>query len=260
MAEQQQKHPPRPAHEADPREAEVGDGPEKSQLQIRPQVDPRGPDVISPLSDTTPYPPHFGTSLVSPPSKTAFEDDAGRGGPDGGAAGDRNPTWFAKKGGDGPSSALGMDSVVVPGCDSGVASLSGFERDAKRGMKGGGTVYPINDVRPDPPAVSVRSYRGGAAGGGAPSVRSTIASASAYDGAMPVAPIGASPGGARTGLSAAAQRELTARDEARRAAAALPKISPLVMELSPNAIDRGVKLHDQKGSVWSRFLCFTGSV
>ncbi|KAL9184507.1 hypothetical protein ACHAXT_012477 [Thalassiosira profunda] len=57
-----------------------------------------------------------------------------------------------------------------------------------------------------------------------------------------------------TGLSAAA---LAANAEAAAARKTATKISPLVVELSPNAIDRGVKSTQREG-MWGKFLCHSG--
>ena len=38
----------------------------------------------------------------------------------------------------------------------------------------------------------------------------------------------------------------------------LPKISPLAVELSPDAIEKEVKMREREGTLWGRFSCFTG--
>jgi len=187
--------------------------------------------VVSPLSVQTVHGPGFLPDIQSSPSRTAFENDTVK---SNGRKIARDAGWSG--GGSRKSSSPAQVSSLAPR-NSGSMSMSGFEKDARAGMKSGGTVYPMNHVP-------------------APSVRSAIDSATVYDGAAPMSPNTATPEG-RIGLSVAAQRALTAENEARLAAAALPKISPLVMELSPNAIDRGVKLRNREGSIWSRFLCFT---
>ena len=58
-------------------------------------------------------------------------------------------------------------------------------------------------------------------------------------------------GTSRTGLSVAA-REATAEAEA---TLKLSKISPLVVELSPAAIDKGIKNNKDSGGFWARFMC-----
>lgn len=198
------------------------------QVGLRPAPDP------SPMSVPSVYGPSFGASPIeSPPSQSAFENDTVRSSRKTGTASSRSGHIHY---GNRPSPGLGLGSI-----SAGTASLGGFERDARASMKNVGTVYPMNHIS-----------NAGAGHGGGPA--SSVASA--YDGGAL-----AEPGGAASaiGLSVAAQRELTAQVDAKRAAAALPKISPLVMELSPNAIDKGVKLHNREGSLWSKFMCWTGS-
>jgi hypothetical protein len=38
----------------------------------------------------------------------------------------------------------------------------------------------------------------------------------------------------------------------------MPKISPLVVELSPDTIEKEVKLREREGTLWGKFACFTG--
>lgn len=38
----------------------------------------------------------------------------------------------------------------------------------------------------------------------------------------------------------------------------LPKISPLAVELSPNTIEKEVKLRERESTLWGKFACFTG--
>lgn len=38
----------------------------------------------------------------------------------------------------------------------------------------------------------------------------------------------------------------------------LPKISPLAVELSPNTIEKEVKLREREGTLWGKFACFAG--
>eukprot|EP00584_Thalassiosira_punctigera_P007548 CAMPEP_0172541996 /NCGR_PEP_ID=MMETSP1067-20121228/12693_1 /TAXON_ID=265564 ORGANISM="Thalassiosira punctigera, Strain Tpunct2005C2" /NCGR_SAMPLE_ID=MMETSP1067 /ASSEMBLY_ACC=CAM_ASM_000444 /LENGTH=935 /DNA_ID=CAMNT_0013328143 /DNA_START=181 /DNA_END=2991 /DNA_ORIENTATION=- len=237
--------------------------------QTQPMIPPRQlrvePEIVSPLSVPTVCAPSFGMSpLGSPPSRTAFENDTVRGGRKGDAPTSNNPEWFDGRSDprtvrtpDPSTTALDLQNLSVPSAngDAGNISLSGYERDAR--AVAGSVHHPANSVRQD---ASSRSH--------APTVQSTIATAataSAYDGAAPVAPdmAGNSPGAdaCNTGLSIAARGTLAAaRARAQARQAALPKISPLVVELSPNAIDRGVKLQNREGGGFlSRFMCFTGS-
>ena len=59
-----------------------------------------------------------------------------------------------------------------------------------------------------------------------------------------------------TGLSAAAQQANA--EAAAVAQSQLPKLSPLIIELSPNAIDRGVKSNDKEGGLLGRFMNYFG--
>lgn len=201
--------------------------------------------IISPLSVPTVNAPSVITPLSSTPSNTAFESDTNTV-----KNNTNNPGIWVNNNTDNHFGGLGLGSLSVPPGNTNnnwaeIVSLSGFEKDAKVAMNSGSV--PTMDRGSLLPNGSVRSISLGTA----PIMATTTASMAAS-----VAPsMAGTTKTAATGLSAAAKQ---ANAQAAAAQAKLPKISELVMELSPNAIDKGVKLRDREGGVWGRLLCHFG--
>eukprot|EP00578_Thalassiosira_sp_NH16_P017261 CAMPEP_0181108390 /NCGR_PEP_ID=MMETSP1071-20121207/17605_1 /TAXON_ID=35127 /ORGANISM="Thalassiosira sp., Strain NH16" /LENGTH=739 /DNA_ID=CAMNT_0023191991 /DNA_START=109 /DNA_END=2325 /DNA_ORIENTATION=+ len=193
-----------------------------AQSKLVPMVEsPLASQVTSPASPST-------VGLASPPSRTAFEDDVVVSVPENLPTANSNilnaihPGWFDSIERRRQHQQQAGGGAPMNDSHSRETSLSGFERDARsvnnnssKIPEGGGS-YRVLQARSN---VTTPTTNAGA------SVRSR-------------------------GLSAAAHS--ACRIASSEAVAKLPKISELVVELSPNAIDKGVKSREalQGGNIW----------